>query len=192
MPLSWHNAYGGPSSRPSTRQGPRAQQHARPASSAAAQHRGPARLIESSRDQPLPAGFGPIDLSWPQRQRFVGTHDQHWLDNLFPGFARDIDWSFFSIASPDQQAPGFWSGGESYELVNLHPSVAIMRGQLPRWHARVFVRRTQVHGPGVIARAKIEDAHELAEALALLAPREKAAALGDEVALERLIRLARR
>lgn len=159
MPLSWQNAYGGPefAANPlgkghgiSTMQGQQVQ--------LLPNIEDPRALIDASRDQPLPAGFGPIDLSWPQRQRFVGTHDQHWLDNLFPGFARDIDWSFFSIASPDQQAPGFWTGGESYEFANLHPSVAILRGQLPRWHARVFVRRTAVHGPGVVARAKIDKA----------------------------------
>jgi uncharacterized protein YjbI with pentapeptide repeats len=118
----------------------------------------PRAPIGSSRDKPEPVGFGPIDLSWPQRQRLVGTHDQHWLDNLFPGFARDIDWSFFSIASPDQQLDGFWQGGENYEFVNMHPSQAVVRGQLPRWHARVFVRRTSVVGPGVAARGKIEKA----------------------------------
>jgi uncharacterized protein YjbI with pentapeptide repeats len=118
----------------------------------------PRAPIGSNRDKPDPVGFGPIDLSWPQRQRFVGTHDQHWLDNLFPGFARDIDWSFFSIAAPDQQIDGFWQGGESYEFVNMHPTQAVLRGQLPRWHARVFVRRTSVVGPGVAARGKIEKA----------------------------------
>jgi membrane glycosyltransferase len=42
----------------------------------------------------------------------------------------------------------------------------------------------------LIGRAKIEDARDLNEALALLTPREKAAALGDRVALERLMALA--
>ncbi|ALK08238.1 glucans biosynthesis glucosyltransferase MdoH [Blastochloris viridis] len=43
----------------------------------------------------------------------------------------------------------------------------------------------------LVARAKIEDARDLNEALALLTPREKAAALGDPDALERLVTLAR-
>ena len=43
----------------------------------------------------------------------------------------------------------------------------------------------------LIARAKIEDSCDLTEALALLTPREKAAALGDEMALEKLIQLGR-
>lgn len=43
----------------------------------------------------------------------------------------------------------------------------------------------------LIARAKLEDADNLPAALALLTPREKAAALGDREALDRLMALAR-
>ena len=118
----------------------------------------PRSPVTSNRDKPKPVGFGMVDLSWPQRQRFAGTHDQYWLDNLFPGFARDLDWSFFNIAPGDQWLEGFWQGGENYEFVNMHATQAVLRGQLPRWHARVFVRRTQIVGPGVAARGKIEKA----------------------------------
>ncbi|NJL25731.1 MAG: glucan biosynthesis glucosyltransferase H, partial [Calothrix sp. SM1_5_4] len=41
----------------------------------------------------------------------------------------------------------------------------------------------------LIACAKVVDARDLNEALALLTPREKAAALGDVLALDRLIAL---
>jgi uncharacterized protein YjbI with pentapeptide repeats len=160
MPLSWQSAYGGPelASNPLGKGHGLSELHGQQVQ-LLPNLEDPRALMSSARDKPEPVAFGPIDLSWPQRQRLVGTHDQHWLDNLFPGFARDIDWSFFSIASGDQQLPqGFWSGGETYEFANMHPSLAIVRGQLPRWHARVFVRRTSVLGPGVLARAKIEKA----------------------------------
>ena len=106
----------------------------------------PAQLVDSPRDRPEPAGFGPLDISWPQRNSLAGTYDTHWLENLFPGYARDIDWGIHNIAAPDQQREGFWEGGESYAFYNLHPSKAALTGELPRFKARVFINRS--HRPG--------------------------------------------
>src|SRR5690606_38717953 len=75
--------------------------------------------ITSPRDRPLPAGFGPLDISWPQRQRLAGTYDLHWLENLFPGFAKDVDWEIHNLAAPDQRRQGFWQGGERFRFDNL-------------------------------------------------------------------------
>ena len=47
----------------------------------------------------------PIDIAWPQRQRLAGTHDQNWLEEDFPGFARDIDWRIFMAAQPGPALP---------------------------------------------------------------------------------------
>ena len=44
----------------------------------------------------------------------------------------------------------------------------------------------------LVARAKVHDAPSLKDALKLLSPREKAAALGDDKALERLLALGSR
>lgn len=106
----------------------------------------PRQLIDSPYDRPEPAGFGPLDISWPQRSSLAGTHDQHWLENLFPGFARDIDWAIHDIAARDQQRDGFWTGGERYEFENMHPSQAKLVGELPRFRARVFVSRSHEIG----------------------------------------------
>ena len=102
-------------------------------------------LISSPRDRPLPAGFGPIDIGWPQRQRLAGTHDQHWLENLFPGFARDIDWEIHNAAAPDQRRQGFWEGGERFRFDNLHPT-KVVEGEIPNFRARVFVSRSHARG----------------------------------------------
>jgi uncharacterized protein YjbI with pentapeptide repeats len=101
--------------------------------------------ITSPRDRPLPAGFGPLDIGWPQRQRLAGTYDQHWLENLFPGFAKDVDWEIHNIAAPDQRRHGFWEGGERYRFENLHPTKAV-EGELPSFRARVFVSRSHKRG----------------------------------------------
>ncbi|KIG12361.1 hypothetical protein DB30_01552 [Enhygromyxa salina] len=157
MRLSWANAYGGPdyAKNPLGKGNGLSVLHGQEVQ-LLPNIEDPRALVQSARDTPEPAGFGPIDLSWPQRTSLAGTHDQHWLENLFPGFAADIDWSFFNLAPVDQQAEQFWTGGESYEFVNLHPSQPVLRGQLPRWHARVFVRRvTEGFGPGAMARLKL-------------------------------------
>jgi uncharacterized protein YjbI with pentapeptide repeats len=106
----------------------------------------PRQLISVPNDRPEPAGFGPIDISWPQRSKLAGTHDQHWLENLFPGFARDVDWGIHNIAPRDQQREGFWEGGERFQFSNLHPSKPTFEGQLPRFRARVFISRTHKVG----------------------------------------------
>ncbi|EDM77327.1 hypothetical protein PPSIR1_26458 [Plesiocystis pacifica SIR-1] len=88
-----------------------------------------------------PASFGPIDISWPQRNSLAGTHDQRWLEELFPGFAADVDWGVHNMSARDQQRDGWWQGGEAYELWNMHPDKERVAGVLPRWHGRAFITR---------------------------------------------------
>lgn len=101
--------------------------------------------ITSPRDRPMPAGFGPLDISWPQRQRLAGTYDQHWLENLFPGFAKDVDWELHNMAAPDQRRLGFWEGGERFRFDNLHPT-KVVEGEVPSFRARIFVSRSHKRG----------------------------------------------
>ena len=63
----------------------------------------PKQVVSSPRDKPEPAGFGYIDLTWPQRFRHAGTYNRDWYNNLFPGFAADFDWHFFNVAPEDQR-----------------------------------------------------------------------------------------
>lgn len=89
----------------------------------------------------IPAGFGPIDPAWPHRARLVGTHDDTWLREDFPGFARDIDWRFFNIAPPDQWLPRPFTGDEEYALENMHPEEPQITGRLPGIAPRLFLAR---------------------------------------------------
>ncbi|MEJ1938999.1 DUF2169 domain-containing protein, partial [Nostoc sp. NIES-2111] len=88
-----------------------------------------------------PAGFGAMDIAWPQRSRFAGTHDDRWLRDDFPGFARDMDWRIFNAAPEDQQFPGFLSGDEDYALENMHPEQPLLTGRLPGIRPRLLLRR---------------------------------------------------
>jgi hypothetical protein len=124
----------------------------------------PHQLVGSPNDRPAPAGFGPLDISWPQRNELAGTHDQYWLENLFPGFARDIDWGIHNIAATDQQREGFWAGGERYQFDNLHPSKAILAGELPQFRARVFVSRSHRAGQPRLSYAETKAALRVAPA----------------------------
>jgi uncharacterized protein YjbI with pentapeptide repeats len=100
----------------------------------------PQKRIGSIRDRPAPAGFAPIDFTWPQRFKKLGTYDKRWLKERYPGFAADIDWSAFNVAPDDQQcATGFFRGDEQYTLRNLHPSRPSIEGVLPSLAARCFV-----------------------------------------------------
>jgi uncharacterized protein YjbI with pentapeptide repeats len=90
---------------------------------------------------PEPVNYGPIDIAWPQRAKLAGTHDQRWLDEEFPGFARDIDWRMFMAASPDQRFPGFLRGDEDYAIANMHPQEPEITGRLPGVQPRMLIRR---------------------------------------------------
>ena len=101
----------------------------------------PSSLVTSSSQRPEPAGFGPLDVSWPQRQALAGTYDDRWLKEDFPGYARDTDTAFFNTAPPDQRIAGVFRGDEEYVLENMHPKAPVLRGRLPGAAARVLLRR---------------------------------------------------
>ncbi|KAA9002626.1 DUF2169 domain-containing protein [Affinibrenneria salicis] len=100
--------------------------------------------MTSPRQKPEPAGFGPLDLMWPRRFSRVGKkYDAQWLQNEFPGFARDIDWRLFNAASRDQ----WWEERDAlppeaeWRIWNMHPEKPVQQGRLPPWRARCFINR---------------------------------------------------
>ncbi|GAA5164910.1 DUF2169 domain-containing protein [Viridibacterium curvum] len=101
----------------------------------------PQHALSTESQNGVPASFGPVDLMWPQRQRLAGTHDDRWLKEDFPGFARDIDTRFFNIAPTDQHFPGLLEGTEEYLLQHMHPERAAISGRLPGLVMRCFIVR---------------------------------------------------
>ncbi|CAK8712965.1 hypothetical protein GMJAKD_02230 [Candidatus Electrothrix aarhusensis] len=97
--------------------------------------------ISSLNDTPDPAGFGPYDLTWPQRFSKVGTYDEKWLSERFPGYAEDFDPTFFNTAPEDQQLQGFFKGDETFSCENMHPEKPMLHGQLPGIRPRCFINR---------------------------------------------------
>jgi uncharacterized protein YjbI with pentapeptide repeats len=140
MPLTWENAFGGPD----YKQNPLGKGIAKvPTDRGEVQPlpnvEDPGRLMRSPEDRPPPAGFGPYDLMWPQRFDKAGTHDAKWLEERFPGFAADIDWTMFNAAPGDQQVEGPFRGDEAFALESMHPTKARIEGKLPGACARCFV-----------------------------------------------------
>jgi uncharacterized protein YjbI with pentapeptide repeats len=91
----------------------------------------------------IPAAYGPVDQMWPARAKLIGTHDDTWLKQDFPGFARDIDWHFFNLAPPDQWLSEKLAGDETYAFKNLHPEQQLLQGRLPGMAPRLFLVRKQ-------------------------------------------------
>ncbi|CAH0210140.1 DUF2169 domain-containing protein [Roseomonas sp. CECT 9278] len=90
---------------------------------------------------PHPVNLGAMDIAWPQRARLAGTHDQAWLENDFPGFARDVDFRMAMAAQPEQRFAGFLAGDEDYAFTNMHPDQPELTGRLPGLQPRILVQR---------------------------------------------------
>jgi len=101
----------------------------------------PRDLIDSPKKKPEPAGFAPIDLTWPQRFDKAGTHNQKWLRERFPGLAEDIDWTFFNAAPEDQHIEGFFKGDEPFEIRGMHPEKPLIQASLPGFKSRCFINQ---------------------------------------------------
>jgi uncharacterized protein YjbI with pentapeptide repeats len=140
MPISWKTAFGGPGFERNplgkgyapvdTEHGP---VHPLPNVEL------PGQAITARSNRPEPAGLGPIDLTWPQRFSKSGTYDAEWMEQLSPGFAKDIDWSIFNLAPEDQQQDAPFRGDEAFHVYGMHPEKSQVEGRLPGLTARCFV-----------------------------------------------------
>lgn len=100
----------------------------------------PKQIIASPNDRPEPAGFMPLPITSPLRQQKVGTYDDAWLKERYPGFPADFDWTFFNVAPETQRFKGFLKGGESFVCENMHPEQSSIRSRLPTGIARCFLQ----------------------------------------------------
>jgi uncharacterized protein YjbI with pentapeptide repeats len=151
MPLDWAHAFGGEGYAPNPLgkgfapiQGEKGKAHPLPNIEI------PGALIRSPNHRPPPAGFGPYDVTWPQRAQKAGTYDAAWLKERFPGFARDMDWGYFNTAPEDQQIEGYFSGDERLSIQNMHPSKPLLESRLPGVRARCFITRKTEEGDAFI------------------------------------------
>ena len=104
----------------------------------------PHKLIGSPSDRPAPAGFGPLDMMVPTRQKKVGTYDDKWLKERWPYFPEDMDYEFFNCAPEDQFLEGFFTGNEEIEIMNMHPDLQLISSHMPRLRIRCFVTKKEL------------------------------------------------
>jgi uncharacterized protein YjbI with pentapeptide repeats len=101
----------------------------------------PERPVRGHRRRCAPAGFGPIDVGWQPRRRWIGTYGKAWQALAHPGLADDTDPAFFNAAPLDQRIDGHFQGGEAYRLEGMHPQRPVIEGHLPELRPRAFVLR---------------------------------------------------
>lgn len=106
----------------------------------------PDRPLTSSSGVGRPAGFGPLDQTWAIRAAKRGTYDKAWLEQDYPGLARDLDGSFFNLAPEDQQQATPFRGDEVYAFDFMHPELDRIGGVLPGLATRVFATRRTATG----------------------------------------------
>lgn len=100
----------------------------------------PNDLIGGAGDKPKPVSFGPVHRSWKQRMGRMGTYDKKWLNERFPAWPKDFDWTYFNAAPEDQQLDQFLTGAEEITLENLHPELPTLKTRLPGLRVRCLVR----------------------------------------------------
>ncbi|WP_320173336.1 DUF2169 domain-containing protein [Maridesulfovibrio sp.] len=99
----------------------------------------PQQQIGSPSQKVDPAGFGPLDLMWPQRAQKNGTYDEKWKNERWPFFPDDMNYEFFNTACEDQYMEGYFKGGETVQIKNMHPDFPLIESALPSLRMRSFV-----------------------------------------------------
>jgi uncharacterized protein YjbI with pentapeptide repeats len=100
------------------------------------------QTISSNTENYDPAGFAPMDPSWPQRAQYQGTYDDKYLEKYYPGYPMDMDWRLFMTGPKDQWHKGYYQGNEEYRLKNMHPQRPMIFGHLPNLQPRCFIKRS--------------------------------------------------
>ncbi len=99
----------------------------------------PNQLMTGLNQSPSPAGFMPLGLDHPQRSQYLGTYDDHWLANAFPGYPDDFNLRAFNVAPEDQLIKGDLKSSCSYSFTHMHDQFPTIEGVLPAIRARAFL-----------------------------------------------------
>lgn len=141
LPITWANAFGGEGfdKNPLGKgYAPKEQEHH---FRALPNIENPDQLLRSPSMHPAPVCFLPVPATDVERLKLLGTCDKAWLETRFPGFAADMDWSYFNLAQRPQINPDFFVGDEAFSLENLCPGRPRLSGKLPGARSRCFVQR---------------------------------------------------
>ncbi len=81
------------------------------------------KFIKSPRDQPLPAGYGPLPVFWSPRKNDAGTLDEASARAGLCPFGDDLKPSFYNVAPLDQRFNTNLKGGEIITLTGFLPEI---------------------------------------------------------------------
>ena len=104
----------------------------------------PKHLITSKDDEIEPASYMPTDINSQQNMKKLGTFGGSYKRELWPGFAADMDYSFFNVAPKGQIQDKFFTGDEKIEIFNMHPKKQLLTSYIPQTSFRCF--STKEHG----------------------------------------------
>jgi len=101
----------------------------------------PKRLMIDKTQNIKPAGFMPLPLTSKENMKKLGTYDEKWKKELWPGFAKDMDYTFFNIAPFDQQSDDFFQPSQEITLINMHPDKQKISSKIPDSSVRCFITK---------------------------------------------------
>ncbi|WP_105386327.1 DUF2169 family type VI secretion system accessory protein [Neorhizobium alkalisoli] len=81
---------------------------------------GGGELLDAYAQQPV-EGLGPIPPAWLPRRPLGGTYDEHWMEHVWPNWAKDYDYRFHNSAHTGLQGSRYLEGAIRIELRNLYP-----------------------------------------------------------------------
>jgi uncharacterized protein YjbI with pentapeptide repeats len=97
------------------------------------------QLLTSLSQRPKPAGFSTLMADHPQRLKNMGTYNEQWLKEDFPGYPKDFNFAAFNCAPEDQILSTPIEGDESFELEGFHDRISVIEGRIPKFTVKTFV-----------------------------------------------------
>ncbi|MCE3045912.1 DUF2169 domain-containing protein [Legionella sp. 16cNR16C] len=138
MPLSYENAFGGEGNIYNPRgKGDRSSSNSEQSNKLPNIELPDTQFIDET-DKPLPALLLPYSPDSQANNSKLGTFDREWYENERPFYPKNIDWTYFNRALPDQQRDGYFKGDESFSIKNMHPGKKLLTGNLPGMRTRCF------------------------------------------------------
>lgn len=96
------------------------------------------QLLTSLSQRPKPAGFSSLMADHPQRLKNMGTYNEQWLKEDFPGYPKDFNFAAFNCAPNDQILQAPIVGGEAFKLEGFHDAFSVIEGRIPEFSIKVF------------------------------------------------------
>ncbi|WP_419811099.1 DUF2169 family type VI secretion system accessory protein [Bacterioplanoides sp.] len=141
MPLTWHKAFGGPD----VNENPLGKGRIEEATELGEKLvslpnlESTGQRMTAKRQMIKPQSFAAVPFDWPQRSQYLGTYDDAWKRDAFPGFPADFNFKAFYCGSEDQRFDHYLTGGEAFQLTNMNADAPQIQGALPEFRVRNFV-----------------------------------------------------